>query len=323
MEKNISLYQPPAISPAKPVAPSASSLPFPTPFSDHTSDNKTEDFKMIEDEGEGKSTLNKVLDGKINKRKKNPKIKLDIIHGERKDFVNAKLRRMIYPKNPIKILEELGQRLNTKANYRLMEKFEEVVDGQSLTLFPCELDFNGVTFSGMGPDTEISQNLAAETAIQAFTVHVVNGEAPNPETSDPLDNAPWAALASLGLFKLFNDWQNKGFALPLSTAPGPMKQKQVIKGAPAESSSQDNFTIRPCKNIPEDPTSKHPVSLLNEIYPGTLFIASMHQPGIFHSSVTINDRNFVGTGRNKKDAKKFCAMAALKELMNIDYSNAG
>jgi len=37
--------------------------------------------------------------------------------------------------------------------------------------------------------------------------------------TDPLDNAPWAALASLGLFKLFNDWQSRGFAIPMMNPP--------------------------------------------------------------------------------------------------------
>ena len=39
--------------------------------------------------------------------------------------------------------------------------------------------------------------------------------------TDPLDNAPWAALASLGLFKLFNDWQSRGFSLPMMAQPAP------------------------------------------------------------------------------------------------------
>merc|ERR1719220_2837074 len=145
-----------------------------------------------------------------------------------------------------------------------MEPVEEVIDDQKLTLYPCEVDFNGGTFSGLAPDSEISKSLAAESAIQAFTVNAVNGEAPNPNTLDPLDNAPWAALASLGLYKLFNDWENRGFALPLNTVPTQMKQQQSMQ---SPSKDQGNFTMRPSRNIPENPTSKHPVSLLNEVYP--------------------------------------------------------
>ena len=316
------MYQPPAISPAKPIPPSDGSVPFPTPFSG-SSHRNNKDNKFGEDEMEGKSSssLNKVLDGRINKRKNYPKIeKAMSSDGDRKDFVNAKLRRMIYPRNPVLILGDLALKLNKEERYRFMDPVEEVIDDQKLKLYPCEVDFNGGTFSGLAPDSEISKSLAAESAIQAYTVNAVNGEAPNPNTLDPLDNAPWAALASLGLFKLFNDWENRGFSLPLNAVPGQMKQQQSMQGKSVESSCKDqgNFTMRPCKNIPENPTSKHPVSVLNEMYPGTPFISSIHpnQPGLFQMSVTINGKNFVGTGRNKKDAKKFCAMAALKELMN-------
>ncbi len=44
------------------------------------------------------------------------------------------------------------------------------------------------------------------------------GEAvgPNEETT------PWIAIASLGLFKLFNDWQAQGVQLPVELLPGPL-----------------------------------------------------------------------------------------------------
>jgi len=38
-------------------------------------------------------------------------------------------------------------------------------------------------------------------------------------------------------------------------------------------------------------------------------------------SASIEGRTFVGTARSKKEAKRLCAMEALKELLNIDYSN--
>ena len=36
-------------------------------------------------------------------------------------------------------------------------------------------------------------------------------------------------------------------------------------------------------------------------------------------TVTVDGRQFTGEGRNKKDAKKMCAIAAAKGLLNIDY----
>ena len=298
------IFQPPAISPAKPVPLSETSKPFPTPFTEPSRE---------------KNSLHRVQDGKIDKRKNNTKGK-SAVSGENKDFVNANLRRMIRPKPPVEILGELAVTLNTVETYRFLEPVDEVISGQTLRLFPCEVDFNGGTFSGSAPDQEISKNLAAENAIQAFTVNAVNGEAPNPETSDPLDNAPWAALASLGLFKLFNDWQSRGFTLPLNSLPGQMRQQSPVIG-----NSSQRIIQRSRKKDPDDIYSKHPVSILNEVYPETTMRSSIHpnQPDLFQMTTTINGRTFVGSGRNKKDAKKYCAMTALKELMNIDYSKFG
>ena len=39
----------------------------------------------------------------------------------------------------------------------------------------------------------------------------------------------------------------------------------------------------------------------------------------FEVTVDINGRSFSGTGRNKKDAKKNCAINAAKNLLNIEY----
>ena len=39
----------------------------------------------------------------------------------------------------------------------------------------------------------------------------------------------------------------------------------------------------------------------------------------FEVTVDINGRSFSGTGKNKKDAKKNCAIHAAKSLLNIEY----
>ena len=341
------VFQPPAITPAEPIPPSENSKPFPTPFSSEIQ-TETEDFSTDNgndgnngnnangsDEGiEEKCSLNKVRmrNGKIFKRRKKPKMmmmKPPPINFS-KDFVNAKLRRKIYPKTPVWILRELAMELNTEEIYRHLDPVDEVVDDQTMQLFPCEVEINGAIFCGSAPDQEISKMLAAENAIQALTVNAVNGGPPNVETDDPLDNAPWAALASLGLFKLFNDWQSKGFGLPLNTVPasmgniskGPVVQVKEGNINPVQLNTRPHAlqqpVVRACKTMPENPTSKHPVSLLNEVYPGTPMTCNQ-QSDLFEMSASIEGRTFVGTARSKKEAKKLCAMEALKELLNIDY----
>ena len=50
----------------------------------------------------------------------------------------------------------------------------------------------------------------------------------NPRNTE--DDTPWAAVASLGLFKLFNDWQAQGYNVPkeLSKPPDAAPEVSVI-----------------------------------------------------------------------------------------------
>ncbi len=52
----------------------------------------------------------------------------------------------------------------------------------------------------------------------------------NPRNTD--DDTPWAQLASLGLFKLFNDWTAQGFNVPkeLSKPPDAAPEVNLLDG---------------------------------------------------------------------------------------------
>ncbi len=47
----------------------------------------------------------------------------------------------------------------------------------------------------------------------------------NPRNTE--DETPWAALASLGLFKLFNDWQAMGYNVPKELSKPPDAAPEV------------------------------------------------------------------------------------------------
>ena len=47
----------------------------------------------------------------------------------------------------------------------------------------------------------------------------------NPRNTD--DDTPWAQLASLGLFKLFNDWTAQGFNVPKELSKPPDAAPEV------------------------------------------------------------------------------------------------
>jgi len=309
-----------ALNPAKPIPPMGSK-PFPAPTQSNTMEtNQTPDSSLtlvsddtIMQDMLEKSELNKTKDGKIKKNKHNKKWSKT----EKKNYINLRLRRIISPKSPVQILEELAQQEQTSISYNFLEPVSE----GRMQFFPCEVTVTGscpVTFSGTGPSKDIAKNIAAEGAIHAFITNSVKSDNPNIEGEDLADNAPWRALASLGLFKLFNDWQSQGYILPQQFMATPNPVPNIAKADP--NNQQENFVHNPSK-MPEDPTSKHPVMLLNELYPGTPFEGSIGTvPGnLFHMTVEIQGRSFQGSGRSKKDAKKSCAMAALKSLHDIEY----
>lgn len=320
---------PSALNPAKPIPPTGAK-PFPPPFikpetnpsiSDNSLALPSDDTNM--DDVSQKSDLNKTKEGKVKKKLKQKWSKTD-----KKNYINIRLRRMISPKPPVQILEELVQQEQTEMSYNFLEP---VIEG-GLQFFTCEITVNGEVYTGTGPSKPIAKNIAAEGAIHAFITNSVKSAEPNPEAEDIADNAPWKALASLGLFKLFNDWQSQGYSLPKqfmsnpATVPKSMSNVQQLGNQDIPNipqTSQSNFIQKGAK-MPEDPTSKHPVMLLNELYPGVPFEGSLGlAPGnMFSMTVEVQGRSFQGTGRSKKDAKKACATAALKSLHNIEYNKA-
>ena len=89
---------------------------------------------------------------------------------------------------------------------------------------------------------------------------------------------------------------------------------------PSTSGVENNSDSRRISKMPDDPSSKHPVSLINEMYPGAEYECGPRDGGgNFHVTVTVEGRRFSGVGPNKKDAKKNCAVIAVKALLNIEY----
>jgi hypothetical protein len=86
------------------------------------------------------------------------------------------------------------------------------------------LQFEGKGFTGTGPTKQIAKNICAEHVIQ----HVVSqrcvdnkvkarqlmSEQGSVPESQRTEETPWAQLASLALFKMFNDWQAQGYDVP-------------------------------------------------------------------------------------------------------------
>merc|ERR1712025_702232 len=57
-----------------------------------------------------------------------------------------------------------------------------------------------------------------------------NKEEPPEDGGRFQDTTPWGALASLALFKLFNDWQSSGYSLPADLCTKELESKGSMKG---------------------------------------------------------------------------------------------
>jgi len=72
--------------------------------------------------------------------------------------------------------------------------------------------------------------------------------------------------------------------------------------------------------MPANPTSRHPVQLLNELHPGLDFSFFSGGENNYDCKVTVEELTFASKGRkNKKEAKKGVAMEALSTLYNVVY----
>lgn len=252
----------------------------------------------------------------------------------RKRRMNFRLRKILTPKSPLMVLNEIVGGVN----YTFVDTPTSMLTPGIPHLFTAQCVVEGETFSGTGPSKQIAKNICAEHVIQFVvtkkcTEPKVKVEEADPTAKPPMeDDTPWLQLASLALFKLFNDWQAQGFVIPNELMKSP-NENTTGNGNGASAGSMDvNMANAPpatkqkpkeAKKMPDNPTERHPVQLLNELRGGVTFTvvgSSGVTPNIiFTMGCEIEGTQYTGVGRNKKDAKKHCAMEALKVLYNVQY----
>ncbi len=144
----------------------------------------------------------------------------------KKKRANYRLRKLISPKSPIQVLNEMvGAVHYTFVDNPPMPPHvaEQMQVQMQCRLYTARCAVDGEFFLGTGPSKAIAKNICAEHAVQ----HVVAKKGSDPSTllqrdaeGNPLppnkmeDETPWAQVASLALFKLFNDWQAQGYMVP-------------------------------------------------------------------------------------------------------------
>lgn len=280
-----------------------------------------------------KPWIKKVKDGFVSKVPKD-------VQKRRRNF---RLKKMIAPKAPVMILHEmLGN-----VQYDVAEPLQHGNPNIPM-MYIAKTEYDGKQFAGNGPSKSIAKNFAAESVLQYITAQSCNKSEKEAEDDKgevrrhTLEtDTPWSALASLAMFKLFNDWQSQGFVLPPGLVSGGIfhQQNQNVatdhQNMEDEKSAEDidNFVKgvkkekfvkqKPVKSLPENPTSRHPVQLLNEMK-GQLEYFDAGTQGIppnciFTLAVTVDDQTFSGTAKTKKEAKKIAAEEALLALYDVNY----
>jgi len=298
----------------------------------NTAEDMQDDALMDEAEGEKKKPwLQRTKEGGV---KKIPK-------EVQKRRRNYRLKKMLTPKAPIMVLHELlGQ---TSVQYEVAEPASPRVPNMA-ALYTAKTTYDDQTFSGMGPSKSIAKNICAEQVLQYITTKSCTNVKTEDEESnqengggrqrrDLETDTPWVSLASLALFKLFNDWQAQGYVVPAGmmrgnqfNTPEPVVDIKVEDGeaqTPRKKKKSKDGEPKGEKTLPENAQEKHPVQLLNEMA-GPLVYEQTGQTGtppacIFTLSVTVNGETFSGQGKSKKEAKKAAAVNAVGSLYNIYY----
>lgn len=120
-----------------------------------------------------------------------------------------------------------------------------------------------------------------------------NNDDSNATDTSTEDEIPWSSLASFALYKLFLEWHNQGTSVPvprpgLPTAKGIKKDSLNATKTPAQ------------KELPPNPTSIHPVMLLNQMRPGLTYVelSRVGNPPntMFTLAVEVDGVEYSGTG---------------------------
>jgi len=281
---------------------------------------KTEDAEMreVSNNGAEKETpawLSKIKAGGV---KKVPK---DVQRRRR----NYRLKRMMLPKPPNMVLFELIPHDDVV--------FDNFVSDPVSRLFKITAKYDDKYFEGLGPSKTIAKNICCERILQHIAFKAcAKDEQENKGGSHGEEETPWTALASVALFKLFNDWQAQGCQMPAELMGRPSQGKQPQQGGAAgpmdigdpavQVKKEKERKEKKPKTLPENPTSRHPVQLLNEME-GQLEYETSAEGVPPHSmytiSVTLPAGKFSGTAKSKKEAKKLAAIDALRAVYNVVY----
>jgi len=277
---------------------------------------KNEDVEMA-DAQQKKTGLQKVKESGIQKTPK------DTLRKRR----NFRLKKLLTPKPALMLLHELFPEANLVFEFN--DTAENPPKGTMPQIYSARSFYNGKEFQGNGPSKSQAKNACSEKILQHIVNTAVVSEK-NKESADEKENndnkehhkmetdIPWSTLASLAIYKMFNEWQTEGVSLPFDMGKG---EKDDKPNNPKEKNPAVSNKKKEKKSLPENPTEKHPVMLLNEMEGPLEYVETNKGEGVYSVSVAVQGKNFTGQGNSKKEAKKKAAMNALKAIHRVVYTN--
>lgn len=289
-----------------------------------TSAENQEDKKMnVEDEAGASGELGAARRRILGLTKKK------ISNKERRIRQNRRLRKMLTPKNAITALHEL-QGPST---------LDFMIAGVNND-FRAEVNVNSVKYVGQGRSKVLAKNNAAEKALRDFVIakmaakarrvkeekSIEAGEAEMKEGTEQeeVDDVPMLNLVSFALHKLFTEWEAEGFTVPDFRNGQEAVQQMVVDGANGAEQPVVKTLPAPREELPPNAAATHPTMLLSIMSPGTQFVdvgSEGKPPNVVHTvSVSLNGKNYVGTGRTKKIARKNAAMEACMDRYGVKFN---
>ncbi|KAM7347560.1 DISCO Interacting Protein 1 isoform 2-T2 [Cochliomyia hominivorax] len=248
---------------------------------------------------------------------------------------NRRLRKTIIPKNGLMALNEI----------KGVSISEFTLSSNPGGGFTALVTVNNTQYEGRGSSKPAAKNNACEKALRDFIIAKMrenprnqkhNNSASNSvcgepmdtsdentqnsnNAADPEDDVPMINLASFAIYKLFSDWEKEGYVIP--------EMHPAVGGNISDnegSTTGKESKKAPIRNeLPPNWESMHPASLLCVMRPGVNYVdkgAIGEKPNVLQTlGVTVDDQEFVATGRSKKLARRNVAALACNTLFNTNY----
>ncbi|XP_038220751.1 double-stranded RNA-specific editase B2-like isoform X2 [Zerene cesonia] len=298
----------------------------------------------LNDSMEEDHDMNEVSEQKPSWMKKMQGVKR-ISNKERRRRQNQNLRKLLTPKSALMVLNEImpGEQLVFKVEPVQDKQFYKSTD----TCFCAEVTVEGKTFKGVGETKANARHAAAELAIRELIISRLSRLQDQQAASNAAATAanaaadatgeegmecaeeepmPMIQLASFALHKLFSEWEGTGLRVPhfRPSAASVSSEAECGSASGGAAGARGAKAAKQRSEVPSGAGAMHPCMLLTYMRPRTLYrvlacTGDRPQNYEYKMAIDVDGATFVGTGKNKKEARKQAAIAACTSLFGVTF----